>query len=172
MTRASLRQHGGAAWACPGQAVPHSPRNGAVTMTGEGARPLIQSREQMRQAERGRRQGPLPVRAETPSGSGRAATRARPGGVALDLTEEETEFLLRVLERHLKAARSSLAFWKHEMVNHGVNPPFNLDERARESEFVLRLYLALHDVTNQPTTKADDKATEQTKQEYTSCNGK
>ena len=140
-------------------------------MTGEGARPLIQSCEQMRQAERGRRQGSLPVRVATLVARSEAS-RARPEGVALDLTDEETDFLRRVLERHLKAARSSLAFWKHEMANHGAKPPFNLDERARESEFVLRLYLALHDVTNQPTTKADDKATEQTKQEYTSCNGK
>jgi hypothetical protein len=52
-----------------------------VRMSGEDGRPLIPSHEHKRQAERGRRQGSLPVRVVTLV-TRSAASRARPGGVA------------------------------------------------------------------------------------------
>ena len=55
--------------------------SGVVRMTGEDARPLIPNHEHRRQAERGRRQGSLPVRVATLVARSNAS-RARPEGVA------------------------------------------------------------------------------------------
>lgn len=151
MTGARLRSTR-SAWPCAGQAVTHSPQPGAAlaTMSGVDDRPLIQNRsgEQRRQAERGRQQGSLPVRAETLV-SGSEASRARPGGVArkpvtLSLTLKESRQLQNSLERQLKAIRSSLAFWKHEMAI-GQKPPFDIAAKAYEAELIQRLFLELFD---------------------------
>lgn len=151
MTGARLRSTR-SAWPCAGQAVSHSPQPGAALapMSGVDDRPLIQNRsgEQRRQAERGRQQGSSPVRAETLV-SGSEASRARPGGVArksvvLSLTAKESRQLQNSLERQLKAIRSSLAFWKHEMA-FGQKPPFDLAAKAYEAELIQRLYLELFD---------------------------
>lgn len=151
MTGARLRSTR-SAWPCAGQAVPHSPQKGATTVAVPRVddRPLIQSPscEQRRQAERGRQQGSLPVRAETLV-SVSEASRARPGGVArkpvlLSLTAKESRQLQNSLERQLKAIRSSLAFWKHEMA-FGQKPPFDMAAKAYEAELIQRLYLELFD---------------------------
>ncbi len=52
-----------------------------VRMSGEDGRPLIPNHEHRRQAERGRRQGSLPVRVATLVARSNAS-RARPEGVA------------------------------------------------------------------------------------------
>ena len=52
-----------------------------VRMSGEDARPLIPNHEHRRQAERGRRQGSLPVRVSTLVDRSKAS-RACPDGVA------------------------------------------------------------------------------------------
>lgn len=151
MTGARLRSTR-SAWPCAGQAVTHSPQSGAAlaSVSGVDDRPLIQNRsgEQRRQAERGRQQGSLPVRAETLV-SGSEASRARPGGVArkpvtLSLTLKESRQLQNSLERQLKAIRSSLAFWKHEMAI-GQKPPFDIAAKAYEAELIQRLFLELFD---------------------------
>lgn len=151
MTGARLRSTR-SAWPCAGQAVTHSPQPGAALapVSGVDDRPLIQNRsgEQRRQAERGRQQGSSPVRAETLV-SGSEASRARPGGVArkpvtLSLTLKESRQLQNSLERQLKAIRSSLAFWKHEMAV-GQKPPFDIAAKAYEAELIQRLFLELFD---------------------------
>lgn len=151
MTGARLRSTR-SAWPCAGQAVSHSPQPGAALapVSGVDDRPLIQNRsgEQRRQAERGRQQGSSPVRAETLV-SGSEASRARPGGVArkpvvLSLTAKESRQLQNSLERQLKAIRSSLTFWKHEMA-FGQKPPFDMASKAYEAELIQRLYLELFD---------------------------
>lgn len=151
MTGARLRSTR-SAWPCAGQAVTHSPQPGAALapVSGVDYRPLIQNRsgEQRGQAERGRQQGSLPVRAETLV-SGSEASRARPGGVArkpvlLSLTAKEARQLQNSLERQLKAIRSSLTFWKHEMA-FGQKPPFDMASKAYEAELIQRLYLELFD---------------------------
>jgi hypothetical protein len=98
------------------------------------------------QAERARQQGLSPVRAVT-SVTGSAASKARPEGVALYLTNKEARQLQRSLERQLKAIRSSLAFWKHETSNCGTEPPFSMAAKLYEAELIRRLYLELFDVT-------------------------
>lgn len=157
MTGARLRSTR-SAWPCAGQAVTHSPQPGAAlaTMTGVDDRPLIQNRsgEQRMQTECAghlgdrRQQGSSPVRAETLV-SGSEASRARPGGVArkpvtLSLTLKESRQLQNSLERQLKAIRSSLAFWKHEMAI-GQKPPFDIAAKAYEAELIQRLFLELFD---------------------------
>ncbi|GHD52492.1 hypothetical protein [Marinobacter persicus] len=97
------------------------------------------------QAERARQQGLSPVRAVT-SVTGSEASKARPEGVALYLTNKEARQLQRSLERQLKAIRSSLAFWKHETANYGTQPPFHLAAKLKEAELIQRVYLGLFDV--------------------------
>jgi len=132
----------------------HSPRNGAapVTVTRVDDRPLSPSPsgEQSEQAERARQQGSSPVRAETLV-SGSVATRARPGGVALHLTNREAQQLKKSLELQLKAIRSSLAFWKHEIANYQTQLPFSLESKQYEAELIQRLYLELFDATKKNT---------------------
>jgi len=148
------------AWPCSGQGFAHSPQNGSVlaSLTGVDDRPLIPSRssEHARQAERAgnasdrRQQGSSPGRAAT-SVAGSEATRARPGGVALTLTRREANQLKNSLERQLKAIRSSLAFWKHEIANFDTEPPFNLKAKLYEAEVIQRLFMELHDKTKTHT---------------------
>lgn len=57
-----------------------------VRMSGKDARPLIPKHEHKRQAERGRRQGSLPVRVATLVARSNAS-RARPKGVAEHQTQ-------------------------------------------------------------------------------------
>jgi len=102
------------------------------------------------QAERARQQGSSPVRADTLV-SGSEASRARPGGVALHLTNKEARQLKKSLECQLKAIRSSLAFWKHETANYGTNPPFNMAAKLYEAELIQRLFLELFDITKTNT---------------------
>ena len=124
-------------------------RFGSAGMTGGVAPLLIPSQEHRQQAERGRQQGSSPVRAGT-LGPGSVATRARPGGVALELTEEQARLLQRLLGRHLKAARSSLAFWKRELA-FGHQPAFDLDTRQIEADFIQALYMSLFDFNKTKT---------------------
>jgi hypothetical protein len=98
------------------------------------------------QAERARQQGLSPVRAVT-SVTGSEASKARPEGVALYLTNKEARQLQRSLERQLKAIRSSLAFWKHEIANFDTEPPFNLKAKLYEADVIQRLFMELHDIT-------------------------
>ena len=154
MTGARLRSTASAAWPCAGQGLAHSPHKRAapVTVTRVDDRPLSlsPSGEQLRQAERGRQQGSSPVRAVTLV-TGSEASRARPGGVALRLTNKEARQLKKSLECQLKAIRSSLAFWKHETANYGTKPPFNMAAKLYEAELIQRLYLELFDVTKANT---------------------
>lgn len=152
MTGARLRSTR-SAWPCAGHGLAHRPQKRATLGTVsrvDDHRPLSPSWscEQLRQAERGRQQGSLPVRAETLV-SGSEASRARPGGVArkpvtLSLTLKESRQLQNSLERQLKAIRSSLAFWKHEMAI-GQKPPFDMAAKAYEAELIQRLFLELFD---------------------------
>lgn len=149
MTGARLRSTR-SAWPCPGQGLAHSPQKRAapVTVARVDDRPLIQSPsgEHSEQAERARQKGSSPVRAET-SVSGSVATRARPGGIAIELTLKEAQQLQKSLERQLKAICSSLAFWKHETALCGTEPPFNMAAKHYEAELIKRLYLGLYDTT-------------------------
>lgn len=144
MTGARLRSMR-STWPCAGQAVPHSSRNRAVTMTGEDARPLILSCEHLASGAR-QATGSLPVRAGT-LGPAREASRAVPSGVALQLTEQESLMMKRILQRHLQAIQQSISFWKHQYRNSGFKPSFDLGDREKESALVQRLYLDLHQYT-------------------------
>src|SRR5690554_5979893 len=105
MTGARLRSTR-SAWPCAGQDVPHVARNRAETLTRGEVFFLILSCEQSRQAERGRQPGSSSVRAAT-LGAGSKATRAYPGGVAINITDSEALVLQRLFERHMIALNSS-----------------------------------------------------------------
>ena len=146
MTGARLRSTR-SAWPCAGHALTHSPQERAETLTRGENPPLIPSREHKRQAERGRQPGSSPVRAAT-LGAGSKATRAHPGGVALEVSYSEALMLQRLFERHMIALNSSVTFWRKELA-FGHSPTFELSYREREAELMQRLYLALFDVNKQ-----------------------
>ncbi|XKH01808.1 hypothetical protein LG325_03270 [Marinobacter nauticus] len=147
MTTARLRSTR-RAWPCSGQDLAHRPQNRSAlaSMSGVDDRPLIPNRS----CEHQRNEGQVPSQSEArrPGPPATAvAGAAHTGGATVHLTRREAQQLTKSLERQLKAIRSSLAFWKHEISCFQTQPPFSLEAKEFEAELIQRLFLELYDIT-------------------------